>query len=283
MNKYNLDQEVIVDGNKYFIINFRQIYGFYQYSLSKTKGGDFVFACGEGTIERAVEPELNNDTFGEKREFDIEIYMPQTVQNYEENAAYMNTTAMIMRKSILGTEGGVATPELVDLVGSSVFFKPSRQMVKWLINYADGRQIIEVGAGQGHLLRMINQNGGNAIGLEPNFNQKRFIQSGYERYGSSFNQNEMLPYTVEKAKNLINGFGNKALLVFARPCHSNFVETGIYNMPNEMEALYITKPENLKLYNDLGEFRDCATLLEHDGVSEDNEVVYSIKKQKNDN
>lgn len=45
-----------------------------------------------------------------------------------------------------------------------------------------------------------------------------------------------------------------------------------------MEALYITLEGNLEKYNDLGHYKDSAVLLEHKGVSEDNEVVYSIKK-----
>ena len=91
--------------------------------------------------------------------------------------------------------------------------------------------------------------------------------------------NEILQYSIGDtfAKKLIESLGkDQVMLVFARPCHSDFVEVGIRNMPEGMEALYITVPENLDLYNDLGRFEDSAKLVEHDGASEDDEVIYSV-------
>lgn len=276
-NKYNIGQEVIIDGSNYFIINFRSLFGTYQYSLSKTKGGEFVFACGEFSIDGAVNEEDNNH-HEEAAEADLSGIRPSE-PSFDPSAALMNTTSAIMRQPIDGSETGISE-EAARLVGSSLFFKPDIKFVKWLIEYADGRMIIDVGAGQGHLVRMIKKFGGQAVGLEPNFDQARYIERGRSRWGNDFDVNEMLPWTVQRAQGFINGFREKAILVFARPCHSNFVFTGIRNMPEQMEALYITKPENLEKYDDLGSYKEQAILLKHDGESEDNEIVYSIKKSE---
>lgn len=282
MNKYNIDQEVIVDGRNYFIIAFRSIMGTYQYSLSNTKQGEFHFACGEFSIEGAVKEDENNHQEEAASFGSLGIGLPEENESvpWDQDAATMNTMASSMRQSIDGSQSGYGE-DIARMVGSSLFFKPSRKMVKWLIEYADGRMIIDVGAGQGHLVRMIKQCGGKAIGLEPNFDHRLFVENSLKRYGTDFDVNEMLAMSVGEAKGLINGMGKggKAILVFARPCHSNFVAEGIQNMPDEMEALYITVPENLHKYQDLGDYDFLKKKLEHKGVSEDSEVVYSIKKQ----
>lgn len=278
-NKYNIGQEVVENGKHYFIINFREIFGMYQYYLSKTKGGEFCFACGEFSIDYAVDNSKNNHEEDVSNP-DLSFLSPtQPDETSEHSATVMNTTAAIMRQTIDGSESGI--PEnIARMVGSSLFFKPDMKFVKWLIKYADGRQIIDVGAGQGHLVRMIKMFGGKAIGLEPNFDQRRYIEQGKIKWGNDFDINEMLPWTIERVKGFINGLGSKALLIFARPCHSDFVVNGIRNMPNDMEALYITKPENVVKYNDLGEYFEKRKFIKHDGVSEDNEIVYSILKSR---
>lgn len=191
-------------------------------------------------------------------------------------ATRMNTTSMMTREPIRVEEFGVEKA----LASGNLFFRPNREFCEWLRDYADGRMIIDVGAGQGHLVRMLEMAGAGVIGLEPNFDMEAYISYAAIK-GMRPNINQMLPMTVQSAKNLINGMGkgNKALLVFARPCHSDFVEIGIENMPDEMEALYITVPENIERYRDLGKFHGQAVLLEHKGISEDNEVVYSIRKK----
>lgn len=276
-NKYNIGQEVIYNGKNYFILNFREFFGAYQYSLGKENGGDFLFACGEAQINRAVnEEESNHDYEPTKPDLSFLVDKPRK-QQFDSSAALLNTTSAVMRQPIDGSDTGI-DPEIAKLCGSSLFFKPSRKMAKWLVKYANGRTIIDIGAGQGHLVRMIKSLGGKAFGLEPNFDYGRYVEVGRLRWGSDFDINEMLPWTVEKAKGMIAQMGNKALLVFARPCHSDFVYNGIKNMPEGMEALYITVPENLEKHNDLGTYKSDAVLLEHEGESEDGEIVMSIIK-----
>lgn len=158
---------------------------------------------------------------------------------------------------------------------SDVFFRPDLKLVDWLKKYANGRMIIDVGSGQGHLVTMLKRSGARAMGIEPNFNREVWLKFR----GFDGDINEILPHKIEDTfiKTLINSLGkDQAILVFARPCHSNFVYNGIYNMPKGMEALYITLPENLDDYDDLGGFKEDAKLLSHEGISEDNEVIYSI-------
>ena len=167
-----------------------------------------------------------------------------------------------------------------EIFNAPIFFKPDLEFVEWLVNYAGDRLIIDVGCGQGHLLNMIKICKGRVMGLEPNFNYESYVEYNMMRNNPSFNPNEVLPYTIERAENLINSLGaEKAMLVFARPCHSNFVENGIENMPVGMEALYITLPENIDLYHDLGRFDSIKKKINHHGTSEEKEVVYSIIKK----
>jgi hypothetical protein len=159
-------------------------------------------------------------------------------------------------------------------------FKPDILFVHWLIAYAGDRMIVDVGCGQGHLVRMVKKFGGKAMGLEPNFDYTAYIKLRAMKGNLETSINEILPYSIQDASELIKGMGNKAMLIFAKPCYGNFVETGLNIMSDDMEALYITIPENRKnIQNALGKYTSKAVLLEHLGVSEENEIVFSIKKQ----
>lgn len=192
---------------------------------------------------------------------------------YDDSLAKVNTMANIHNKRVMSEDFGLGSvlPKL------TVFFKPSLEYVEWLVEYANGRLIIDVGCGQGHLLKMIKRAGGKVMGIEPNFDKLWWMESMASK-GIDFNVNEILEGTIEEYAKLINKLGSKALLVFARPSHNGFVFNGLYNMPNEMEALYITKSENLEIYDDLGIFKENAVKLDNRGTSEDNEVTFSIKK-----
>ena len=181
-------------------------------------------------------------------------------------------------QTIINTTANLKNNVIAEVaLGINVFFKPDFVFCNWLKEYAGDRMIIDVGCGQGHFLRMMKRTGIKIIGLEPNFDHMAYMISKTLR-GSNFDPNEILPWDIERAKNLIQGLKNKVLLVFARSCHSNFVVKGIDNLLPTQEALYITVPENLELYNDLGFYRKRAVLLDHKGTSEDGEVVYSITK-----
>lgn len=228
----------------------------YQYTFKGKK-----FASGEQSIRATADgPDLKiNQCF-------------KKTHSEEAIATKLNSIFQGARKSVDMEDYGVGKL----FSSSSLFFKPELDFCEWLKEYAGDRMIIDVGAGQGHLVRMLKMTGAKAMGLEPNYDPMLAREWRIGR-GDDFDINEILPWTVEKAKGLIEKMGaEKAMLVFARPCHSDFVYNGIYNMPKGMEALYITKPENLIEYDDLGRFKKEAVLLNHKGRSEDNEVIYSI-------
>jgi len=232
----------------------------YQYKFEAPHDG---FACGEQSIRATPDG----------RDLKIsECYKDQ----YEEDVdTHYNTIANGFSQKIDATDLGFPQTAFTNL-----FFKPDLILVRWLKEYANGRMIIDVGCGQGHLVRMLKMVGAKAMGLEPNFNYKKYMEMRLLKGGNiSDSVNEILPMDVQRAAGLIQGMGDKAMLIFARPCHSDFVEVGLDIMPNGMEALYITLPQqNLELYDDLGKYRDQAVLLDHKGISEDSEVIYSIKK-----
>ena len=148
------------------------------------------------------------------------------------------------------------------------FFEPDQQMIEWLRGYLGNRIPLDVGCGQGDLLMELNKGG---LGIDPFFDGAR----------SEFAMKHIhiLPMTVQECGKFITGLGKKAVMIIARPCHSNFIEDAIDMAPKGMEILYITKPENIIDYCDLGKYDDQKVLVQHEGQGAENEVVYSIIKK----
>lgn len=231
----------------------------YQYSFEEVD-----YKCGEQSLRSEPDgPDLKiSDCPKDTSEDDFE---------FDSNAARINTASMMLRSPIDLGEAGIA-----NIMPGNIFFKPSFEMVKWIKNYAGDRLIMDIGAGQGHLVRMLKKVGAKAMGIEPNYDPE--MHRNYLLSKGIFpDPNEMLPWTVFDAKKLIGDLGSRALFIFARPCHSDFVEEGLGYMQKGSEALYITVPGNMEEYNDLGRFRSKAKQIQHEGVSEDNEIVYSVK------
>lgn len=251
------DAEVIVDG-----VHTHPMIPCYRYTFEPPHDG-FACACNilsatpGGPKHRLSEDYVDDDM----DEADFEESVDQAVNSH------LNALAAGM--------GGIIEEEAL---GAHVFFKPSIGFCDWLTKYADGRMILDVGCGQGHLIDMLKRAGAKVMGLEPQFDPMKHMAATLFR-GRDWNPNEILPWTVKRAENFIQQSGDNLLLVFARPSHSGFVEEGLDVMVSGQEALYITVPENLDKYNDLGEYRDQAVLLQHGGTSEDNEVVYSVTKE----
>jgi hypothetical protein len=154
---------------------------------------------------------------------------------------------------------------------STPFFQPDADFVKWLIKYANGRMIIDCGAGSGYLTALIHHLGYNkCIAIEPHYTEERNIF--WRKRGFQFHV--FFKRSEEEAiiRDIPDG---KALLIFARPCHSSFVyDTIKKNMSVGMEALYISHKHNTML-----DLRDIKyTELKHEGTSKSNEFVLSIKK-----
>jgi hypothetical protein len=155
---------------------------------------------------------------------------------------------------------------------SNVFFNPSDKTLEWIVEYAKDRFIVDVGAGSGHLAWRLNEKGAKIMCIEPLFepfkSTSEFIRKGIQWF----------PHTVEDSENLIKGISDsgKAIFMFARPCHSDFVENCLDMLKEGTESLYITRRENLELYNDVGRY--MYTIIKELENESDDEVICSIIK-----
>lgn len=159
-----------------------------------------------------------------------------------------------------------------------VFFQPDMTFVRWLKDYAQDRMIMEIGCGTGHLLHLLRAAGHNLLcGIEPQWDYmaQAEIDVQHDR-----NILQVMPWDVTRAANFIrtvtgarSGHVRGCILLFCRPCHSNFVEEAIDCASPGTEIMYITKPENLERYCDLGTYEELATNLPYTGKCKDGEVV----------
>ena len=156
-----------------------------------------------------------------------------------------------------------------------VFFEPDVDFIDWLIKYANGRTIIDIGAGSLSLSISLYQRGHtNLVAIEPNIDLVT-IMKAKKQTGPDF---KVLHFRSETLPQLFQNKGSyNPLMIFARPCHGEFVEDTLKLKGDTVEALYITIPENIKLYNDLGIFKNKAKIVNHEGSSSEDEVVLSIK------
>ncbi len=172
-------------------------------------------------------------------------------------------------------EAGEFTMPSIDKINhmdvlSSVFFQPDADFVKWLVAYAKGRIIIDIGAGSGYLCALIIQHKGKAMGIEPHFTIER--KTFWMEYGFMFN---VIADHAQHASFIKGLPPDKTLYVFARPCHNAFVTETINKvLPAGSEILYIGHQENASI--DLGDTK--FTRLNHKGTSPDNEIVLRIQK-----
>lgn len=231
----------------------------FQYTFEAPNDG---WACGEQSLrETANGADLKMS----------ECLKPNHIKN---NVARVNTMASALRKVVGEDESGLDILKLSVFDDFRVDFKPDLHLVKWLVKYANGRIIIHVGSGQGHLVNMIKIQGkGRAIGIEPNIDKMEWIKWRLHRDDmSNIDINEILDGRVEDYAKLLTDMGkDKVLVIIARPKVMDFVETTYNLMPKGMEMLYVTQ-ESVNLIA-----RPCK-LLDPEGCSEDNEVIYSLIK-----
>lgn len=179
----------------------------------------------------------------------------------------------------IGSDGGLAVEGIRSFSGkhTTIFFRPDNTFINWLVKYANGRVICDVGSGSGHLLNKLADAGGKVLGIEPYWDAEDNLALTKLRLESGKGLINILPRKVEECERFIKSMGDKCILLFCRPCHSDFVETALSYRAEGCEALYITMPDNWTKYNDLGAYRANATLIEHEGWSADREKVWSIK------
>lgn len=152
-------------------------------------------------------------------------------------------------------------------VSSSLrYFQPDAQFVQWLVDYANGRLIIECGCGSGDLLIELKEKGANVLGIDPYVDAVPFIQKCFDRGVGMIN---VIPEFAEDSTMLQL---DNVLVLFCRPCHSDWVENTLDTMNPNNEALYIGLAKNVE--KDIPNFQ--YQVLEHKGASKENEIVLSI-------
>lgn len=155
------------------------------------------------------------------------------------------------------------------------FFKPDNNLIASIAAYAtatDNRIIVDVGCGDGELIEILHDKYKvRVVGIEP------FMMSESRRIQLMIKGVQILNLPVERLEKIIYELKDNGIILFCRPCHSNFVENCLSFKHHNTEALYITVPDNLDIYNDLGKFRNKAKLITLEGTSEDNEIIMSIK------
>lgn len=157
------------------------------------------------------------------------------------------------------------------------FFKPDRKFVEWIYKYAGDRMIIDAGCGEYFpLTQKLVDVGANVVVAIDKYIAYEFSVDFRLSINDPFKSIHILEQDILSLSALYTG-GKEVLMIFARPCHSDFVARVLDIKGKNTEVLYITVPENIRKYNDLEHHEADAVLLEHEGFSVDNEVVYSIK------
>lgn len=165
-----------------------------------------------------------------------------------------------------------------------LFFKPDMDFIKWIAAYANGRLILEIGSGTAHVLHLLHHSGYNKVmGIEPSWDP---VASAMGAMKADSEILHVMPWTVTKAGKMIRDITTPkegsafpgALILACRPCHGSFVAEAIDHSAPGTEIMYITKRENLRLYNDLGEYSQFANTIPHQGTSTDKEVVQVLVK-----
>lgn len=157
-----------------------------------------------------------------------------------------------------------------------LFFRPNHEMIKWIKEYANGRLVIDVGCGSGRLVESLHWEGCKVMGIEPFGDVSNFSEISMSAIKHNKGMVHFLPKKIEECGKFFQGMGDKIILLFARPCHSDFVSNTLDMKDSNTEALYITVPKNLEKYDDLGIHKERATKVNPKGFSADMEVFYSI-------
>lgn len=237
----------------------------FQYTFEAPHDG---FACGEQSIRDTPDGA------------DLKLSECFKENHIKENTARINTIASALRQVVDETEQGYPKIEIFN--DFRVDFKPNLVLTKWLAKYANGKIFIHVGSGQGHLVNMLKMSQARAIGIEPNINKQEWIKWRLHRDTiDGIDINEILEGSIERYGKLLTDTKNNAIVIIARPKNKDFVRTTLQLMPKGMELIYIVTDELPMVMNEpyFGGFDLDIKLLEHEGISEDNEFIYSITER----
>jgi hypothetical protein len=144
---------------------------------------------------------------------------------------------------------------------------------------AELEDLMKAGCGEKFLLsqQLIKNGATRVVAIDPQVDFNAYMLWRQLNMGNMDISFHVMPKKIQDIPELIQNKYQEILLVFARPCHSNWVEESLNLKGENVEALYITVPQNIEEYDDLGVWKEKAVLLEHKGSSADKEVIYSIK------
>lgn len=216
------------------------------------------FACGEQSI-RATKDGRDltlSECFVDDKEMEFRIH----------------TLASASKRKLNEEDSeGMELPKLKLWDSVRVDFKPSLEMCEWIRDYANGRIIFHIDSGQGFFVSMLKRVKAKAVGIEKYFNKKKWVEWRLLRFPHEpLDYNEILEGEFKDYFKLIGDLGDKCLLVFPRPKNMDNLKLAIRNFYGKCEILLIEEKANF----DMEMWKE----LNHKGVSEDNEVVYSLKK-----
>lgn len=226
----------------------------HQYTFEAPNDG---FACGEQSIRAKKEGR--------------DLTISECLVDDKEMEFRVNTLASASRKVINEDDSDLNLSKLPLWDSVRVEFKPSLDMCEWFKEYADGRLIIHVDSGQGHFVRMLKMAKARVTGIEKHFNKQKWIEWRMMRFPNQpLDVNEILEGTLEDRKRIVEGLGDNALLVFTRPKDNENLHYAIQNFMGKSEIVLVGLPTDLPSDSPW-------KVVEHGGVSEDGELVYSLK------
>ncbi len=141
-----------------------------------------------------------------------------------------------------------------------VFFEPTDEFIQFLKTFADGRPIIDVGAGCGLLAKRIHDEGMKVLAID------------------IIDRTEPV-HPVHNLDATAMTFPAGCLPVMARPCHSEWIEETVRNaMQHLTQFIYVGLPRNFG--KDLGPLRRHYQLRVQKGfvAGKDGELVVCIYK-----
>lgn len=153
------------------------------------------------------------------------------------------------------------------------FFQPDDKMASWIVQYAAGRMIIDLGCGSGHVVDMLLENGANAcIGVDMRLDHRAVsaIKAIHCHKSVHFIEGTLTDNMVQTVCKM----DKPKLMLLCRPCHSSlFIDSAIkLAKDSNAELLYIGLERNIE--DDLGLY--SYGKLQHEGSSKENEVVLSL-------
>lgn len=133
------------------------------------------------------------------------------------------------------------TPELLarrtKRQASSTFFAPEDSFIRWMKTYAGNRLVVDIGCGNGSLVRRLKEVGVKVLGIDPAF---EYTNDNIDLTSC------MMPMEAQNTS-LVSSPKIPSLFIFCRPCHNGFVEEVVKVIPPEFEILYFSKPENVEV------------------------------------